>query len=195
MALITAPVSEIASSLYGTYRLARGDVKGMGFFNISEEGFWHSFTAALLVAPPFIILLAVRYLVSEGDANLLRYTSIHAVAYVIGWVAFPLLIFYLVDILNIGQRFMLYIIAYNWASVLQNILYLPFAILVEAHLLNGSAASFIGIFLLGLVFLYIWFITKTTLEISTFLAIGFVVIDLTLSIFINSITQGMLKVV
>ncbi|MGY8999012.1 MAG: hypothetical protein ACKVIK_03750 [Rhodospirillales bacterium] len=189
-----APIKEIAASLYGTFRLAKGDVKGLDYFNTSVEGLWRSFTAAMLVAPPFIILLVVRYLVSESGDNLLRFTSIHAISYAIGWVAFPLLIFYVTDTLNKGQKFITYIVVYNWASVLQNILYLPFAILVEGHLLQGSTATLIGVLLLSLVFFYTWFVTKTALEISSILAVGFVFIDLMLSIFINSISQGMLRV-
>ncbi|MBT7265536.1 MAG: hypothetical protein HN884_01575 [Rhodospirillaceae bacterium] len=194
MASIAAPLSEIISSLYGTLRLAQGDTGGMNFFNISPEGFWRSFTAAVLIAPLFFILLSVRYLVSDSDIPLARYTSIHAISYIIGWVAFPLLFFHLADILGIGQRFIRFIVSYNWASVLQNIVYLPFALLVEAQVLQGPVANFIGILLLGLVFFYIWFVTRTALEISNFLAIGFVVIDFMLSVFINSVTQGMLRI-
>ena len=135
----------------------------------------------------------VRYSVSESDVALARYTSIHAISYVIGWVAFPLLIFYLTDILGNGQRFVRYIVSYNWASVLQNLLYLPFALLVEAQILGGSAATFIGLLLIGVILFYTWFITRTALAISSFLAIGFVVIDLLLSVVINSISQGLLS--
>jgi hypothetical protein len=193
MASITAPLSEIVSSLYGSLRLAKGDATGMTFFNTTPEGFWRSFTAATLIAPLFILLIGVRYLVSESDVTLVRYSSIYAISYVIGWVAFPLLIFYLTDLLGIGERCVRYLVAYNWASVLQNFLYLPFALLVETNFLHGPAMTFIGIGLLGLVFLYIWFITRTALEISTFLAIGFVVIDFLLGVFINSISHGMLR--
>ena len=194
MASITAPMREIVSSLYGASRLARGDAKGMNFFNATEEGFWRSFTAATLIAPLFIILLGVRYVISDSDVAIARYTSIHAISYVIGWIAFPLLIYYLADILGKGQNFIAYIVSYNWASVLQNILYLPFALLVEAQFIQGSLVTFVGILLLGLVFLYTWFVTKTALEVSNFTAIGFVVIDLLLSVFINSLSQGMLRV-
>ncbi len=194
MASITAPMGEIISSLYGASRLARGDTKGMAYFNASHEGFWRSFTAAALIAPLFIILLGVRYMVSDSDVALARFASIHAISYLIGWIAFPLLIFYLADILDKGQNFIAYIVSYNWASVLQNVLYLPFALLVEAHFLQGPIASFIGILLLGVIFLYTWFITRTALEISNFTAVGFVVIDLLLGVFINSVSQGMLRV-
>jgi len=189
-----APLSEIIRSLYGALHLARGDTSGMAFFNATEQGFWRSFTAAILIAPLFALLLTIRYHVNEAGVSLLRFTAIETIAYVVSWVAFPLLLFHLTDILGIGYRFIRYIVAYNWASVLQNLLYLPFALLVEAHLVQGAGSTFFGIILLGLVLLYTWFVTRTALEVTNLLAAGLVMIDLVLSIFINTITQGMLRV-
>ncbi|MDP7100278.1 MAG: hypothetical protein QF503_03890 [Rhodospirillales bacterium] len=189
-----APLSEIIRSLYGALHLARGDTSGMAFFNATEQGFWRSFTAAILIAPLFALLLTIRYHVNEAGVSLLRFTAIETIAYVVSWVAFPLLLFHLTDILGIGHRFIRYIVAYNWASVLQNLLYLPFALLVEAHLVQGAGSTFFGIILLGLVLLYTWFVTRTALEVTNLLAAGLVMIDLVLSIFINTITQGMLRV-
>ncbi len=189
-----APLSEIIRSLYGALHLARGDTSGMAFFNATEQGFWRSFTAALLIAPLFALLLTIRYHVNEAGVSLLRFTAIETIAYVVSWVAFPLLLFHLTDILGTGHRFIRYIVAYNWASVLQNLLYLPFALLVEAHLVQGAGSTFFGIILLGLVLLYTWFVTRTALEVTNLLAAGLVMIDLVLSIFINTITQGMLRV-
>ena len=189
-----APLSEIIKSLYGALRLARGDTGGMAFFNATEQGFWRSFTAAILIAPLFALLLTIRYHVNEAGVSLLRFTAIETIAYVVSWVAFPLLLFHLTDILGTGHRFVRYIVAYNWASVLQNLLYLPFALLVEAHLVQGAGSTFFGIILLGLVLLYTWFVTRTALEVTNLLAAGLVMIDLVLSIFINTITQGMLRV-
>ena len=189
-----APLSEIIRSLYGALHLARGDTSGIAFFNATEQGFWRSFTAAILIAPLFALLLTIRYHVNEAGVSLLRFTAIETIAYVVSWVAFPLLLFHLTDILGIGHRFIRYIVAYNWASVLQNLLYLPFALLVEAHLVQGAGSTFFGIILLGLVLLYTWFVTRTALEVTNLLAAGLVMIDLVLSIFINTITQGMLRV-
>ena len=196
-----APLSEIIRSLYGALHLARGDTSGMAFFNATEQGFWRSFTAAILIAPLFALLLTIRYHVNEAGVSLLRFTAIETIAYVVSWVAFPLLLYHLTDILGTGHRFIRYIVAYNWASVLQNLLYLPFALLVEAHLVQGAGSTFFGIILHGLVIilhglvlLYTWFVTRTALEITNLLAAGLVMIDLVLIIFINTITQGMLRV-
>jgi hypothetical protein len=195
MASIRAPIGEIINSLYGTIRLAAGDKRGVEHFNFSHLGFWRSFTAAIIVAPIFVLLLNVRYIVSDNDVSLTRFASIYAIAYVIGWVVFPLLINYLTEIIDRGQKFVRYIVMYNWASVIQNLIYLPFAILVEAQIVTGTTATIVGLFLLSLVFLYTCFITKVALEISSSIASGIVVFDLILSIIISAITQRTLHII
>ena len=99
------------------------------------------------------------------------------------------------DILGHGEKFIRYIVIYNWASVLQNSIYLPFAILVEAQLVDGTAATIIGIFLLSLVFLYTAFITKTALEVSNGVAAAIIVFDLILSVIISATTQKILHTI
>jgi hypothetical protein len=195
MALIRAPLGEIVNSLFGSLRLACGDKNGMNYFNTSHLGFWRSFTAAIIVAPIFALLLSVRYAVSSNDVNLFRFVLIYAIAYIIGWAAFPIIINYVTDVLGHGKKFVRYIIIYNWASVLQNFIYLPFAILVEAQLIHGTAASIIGLCLLSLVFLYTAFITKTALEVSNGIAAAIIVFDLILSVIISATTQKVLQTI
>ena len=195
MVSIRAPIGEIVSALYGSLRLAFGDKNGTNYFNTSHLGFWRSFTAAIIVAPIFILFLNVRYIVSDSDINFFRFVSIYATAYVIGWIVFPLVINYITGILGNGEKFVSYIVMYNWASVLQNFIYLPFAIIVEAHLIYGTASTIIGLCLLGLVFLYTSFITKTVLEVSNSIAAAIVVLDLILSVIISSITQKILHII
>ena len=48
---------EVLHSLYGAYRLAFLDRSGMSHFNLSVDGFWRSFFAAVLVAPGFALLV------------------------------------------------------------------------------------------------------------------------------------------
>lgn len=189
MTPIIAPIGEIINSLYGAIRLAAGKKDGLDYFNFSKKGFWQSFTAAIIIAPLFILLLSVKYKVSDNDINVIRFAFIYSIAYVIGWVAFPLIINYIIVMIGRGQKFIHYIVVYNWASVPQNIFYLPFAISVEAQILQGTTANATGLFLLSLVFLYTYFITKVALKISSGIAAGIVVFDLILNIIISAITQ------
>jgi hypothetical protein len=164
-------LGEASRGMYGAYRLARGDERGMAYFDTSIQGFWRSFYAAALVAPLYLVFLGVRFQAGHVDVPVWRYFSIHSVAYVIAWVAFPLLMVSLVRALERDEQYVPYIVAYNWASVWQNALYMPFLILA---------------------LIYVWFITRTALVLGPLTAVGLVAVDFLLGLFINVVARIML---
>ena len=183
---------DAATSLYGAYRLARLDAGGLDYFDASLEGFWRSFYAAAFIAPPFALLLALRYANGMVAASPLRYAAIEVIAYVIAWVAFPVAMLMVARMLDREKHFIRFIVAYNWAAVLQNALYLPLPMMGMTGILTVSAASGMGMLALLLILAYTWFITKTALEVSSSAAAGIVALDLGLSIFITSVSDSML---
>ena len=62
----------MATSLYGAYRLARADKSGLNYFDASIDGFWRSFFAAVVIAPLFALFLIVRYSFGEFEASLMN---------------------------------------------------------------------------------------------------------------------------
>ena len=182
----------VTKSLYGAYRLARADRDGMSYLDTSLDGFWQSFFAAFLVAPIFFLLLIIRFNVGVVETPAFRFLAIEGISYIIGWVLFPLIIYYLVQALDREQKFIGFIVAYNWASAIQNGIYLPFAILFELGIISGAGAGFINFFLLCLVLAYTWFVAKTALDVSGLIASGLVVLDVGLWIMINILTESML---
>ncbi len=183
---------EAVASLYGAWRLARFDPGGMTFFDTSIGGFWRSFYAAVIVAPFYMVLLAMRYATGTVEAAVPRFVSIETIAYVIAWFAFPLVMLSIVRVLDREAHYLGYIVAYNWAAVLQNALYLPLAMLAVAQVMPHGLASGLGMVALSAILLYTWFVTRTALAVSTVAAVGVVVLDLVLSIFINGVAEGML---
>ena len=77
---------EVLTALYGAYRLARLDVGGLRFFDITDQGFWRSFFAAALVAPLYLVLLLIRYSNLPAPIPLFRFIALESIAYVIAWV-------------------------------------------------------------------------------------------------------------
>ncbi len=186
------PAREVVGSLYGAWRLARFDPGGLGFLNDSATGFWRSFFAAVLVLPLYVLLLVVRHTGAMEHVPAFRFYSVEMIAYVIAWVAFPLLMASLVRVLDRERLYVRFIVAYNWAAVLQNGVYLPITILTAAGLLADALANTLGLAALGLIVVYVWFVTRTTLEIPAGKAAGIVGLDFLLSILINSVAEGML---
>ena len=105
---------------------------------------------------------------------LFRFITLEAIAYVIAWVAFPLLMASLARLLDRDDYYIRYIVAYNWAAVLQNLLYIPIAILAAAGVLSIALSNTLGLMALALIVAYTWFITRTALEVAAGMAAGIV---------------------
>ena len=183
---------DILTALYGTYRLARLDASGMDYFDATPDGFWRSFFAAVLVAPFYFLLLSLRFSGMAETLPFSRFMAIESIAYVIAWVAFPLLMASLIKNMDREAHYIRFIVAYNWAAVLQNALYLPIAILATSGLLANDPANALGLMALSLILFYTWFITRTALDISAGMAAGIVGLDFLLSILIKTVATGML---
>ena len=81
---------EVLHSLYGAWRLAMLDVSGMRHFNLSVEGFWRSFFAAVIVAPGYALLVVQRTLDRPEGYALGSTVVVESIAYVVAWAAFPI---------------------------------------------------------------------------------------------------------
>ncbi len=186
-------LSEVFTALYGAYRLARLDAGGLRFFDITDQGFWRSFFAAVLVAPLYMILLLIRYSNLPEPLPLFRFIAIEAIAYVIAWVAFPLLMASLTRLLECDRFYVRFIVAYNWAAVLQNLLYIPIAILAAAGVLSIALSNTLGLMALALIVVYTWFVTRTALEVAAGMAAGIVGLDFMLNVLINVFAEAAIK--
>lgn len=174
---------EIFISLFGAYRLALMDTKGAAFFGNDDAAFWRSFMAAVLVLPFYGIILVAKYASQDELGSPLRFVSVEIIAYVIAWVAFPLLMVSVAQMLDRKDKYFGFICAYNWASVLQNIVYLPIVFLI---LIGVDSVATIGFFVLIGLLTYTWFIAKTLLEIDGIAAAGLVLMDLLISLLVTS---------
>lgn len=175
---------EIARSLNGAWRLAHFDPRGMSYFELSIEGFWKSFGAAALAFPVYIYFVAVNF--DGTDSNALWFVVVKALAYVVPWIVFPIVMAGLSKALNLTANYIPFIIASNWASVLQALLFIP----VQTLAAFGSLTD-VGLLLYLLtvvaVLIYQWFVTYTALRASMGIAAALVVIDLILGLSIASI--------
>lgn len=182
---------EIIYGLYGALRLLMLDRKAMAYFDLSVEGFWKSFFAAVLIAPGFVIMMWLREPAGEIPAEPLSAIAVFAIAYVVSWTAYPLIVHQICEVIDRHKAFIGYIVAFNWSKVIQMLLYLPVMAITESEIASQLTALLgAGVFIAILA--YHWFIASTTLAISSFGAIGFVLLDLALGILIASISESIL---
>ena len=182
--------AEIYSSIYGAWRLARLYPSGMRFFSLTIEGFWRSFFAAVIVAPIYIYIRLIRPTapVVEGAPPADPGPGLVVVdigAYVVGWVAFPVLMILLARLLNVRGQYVSFIVAYNWANVVQWALFGVAATIAVALGAETGLGVVLNLAALAAVLFYQWFIARTALMTSAYVAAGIVAIDVLLGLIIN----------
>jgi hypothetical protein len=182
---------EVSYGLFGAWRLAHLDPRGMQYFDTSIEGFWRSFWAAALMAPPYALLVVLQLLQREVDWNPLRVLLVETIGYAIAWTAFPVAAWYLLAALGKQQRFVAYIVAYNWSNLIQMAVMLPVAALDATDGLPAPLGGVIFIAALAAVLFYQYFIARTALEVDTSIAAGLVFIDLMLGVLRQSVVTSL----
>ena len=182
---------EIAQGLFGAWRLLRLDSGAMALFDRSVEGFWKSFYAAVLVAPGYLILVMIHLSNMEPGSGPLRILVIQSLAYVISWIAFPLVMYYVAEGIGRGSDYIAFIVAFNWAKVVQMGIYLPVSLLAVSDMMPAETAGFLTVLTSILILAYEWFITRTALGVTGLGAAGIVVLDLILGILVTATADGM----
>src|ERR1051325_9768589 len=113
---------EVQLAVGGALKLAPGDARGLGFFDLSIDGVWRSFRAAPVCYPMYLSLLALRVPESQwAAAGLGRILAVETVAFVISWTAFPLVMQPVSRFLGRESRFIAFMGAYNWCQVPQTV--------------------------------------------------------------------------
>ena len=173
---------EVYRSIYGAYRLAFLDPSGMAYFNLSVDGFWRSFFAAVLVAPGYVLLVAQKLTAQPDVLDLGWAILVQTLAYGLIWAAFPVLALVLTQLLGLSRNYVPLIVAVNWAAVLQ------LGVLLAAMALGLLVPALEGLVLLvvtgGLLF-YQWFVIRTALQTTGGIALLMVLVDLVLNTTIN----------
>ncbi len=183
------PADEIARHLQGAWLLARGDRRGLDWFDLSVDGFWRSFSAALLAAPVYALVLLEQYAAVGWPEQGWRAAFAEGVAYVGGWLAFPLAAVFLTRLLGLSGRYVTLVVAANWSAVLQVGFYA--ALLTVSLVLPAGTRSPL---LLGgtlLVLAYQWSVIRAALGTGAGTAVGLVLIDVLLGMMVNRAADAM----
>ena len=177
--------TETLRALYGTWRIARGDAKGLAFFDYSIEAFWRSFFAAVIVFPAFALLRWHDLDTVPDEFPVGRYMLVETIAYVMKWFAFPMLMLHVAPMIGRANRYIAFITVYNWSSVLQMGVYL-LALLLGAAFPMLGVGGFVLIAVIAML-IYGVYIAKLTLAVPIATANAIVAADFLLSLTITTI--------
>jgi hypothetical protein len=183
--------AEIQRSIQAAWLLARGDTRGITLFDLSLEGFWKSFAAALLVAPAYGIVLLDQYRLVGWPEHVAGTMLAEAVSFVLGWLAFPIAAIFLTRLLGLSARYVTLIVANNWSAVVQVALYT--AVVLVGTILPAELRT-LALFVATLAVLtYQWFVIRTALATTSATAFGLVVVDILISVMLSRGLDGLLQ--
>lgn len=168
--------AEISSSLYGAWRLIRLDDKAAKYFNLTIEGFWRSFFAAVISLPYFVV--AILWLPREAIEAGMEVPDplLSTVAYLLSWMVFPAVAIVFARMFELSQSYIGYIIAYNWAGALIAQPLLVLAMAEHAGLIDANTMGALQMPIFIFVLWYGWIIARRTLGAGPWLSCALVFI-------------------
>lgn len=179
----------LSSVFRGTLRVARLRADGIALFEDTAAGFWRSFWAAGLLTPLFLVTLWLEASHIEDGSAATRLVLLQTIAYVINWVAYPLLMVHVADLLQRWPNYYRYMVAYNWFRLVEAAAIYPLVLLAAAGIVNLDALAFFSLMALSAMLLYDWFIAKVALDVDGGTAAGLVLIAFLLSLVIRGVAE------
>ena len=190
--MTVSPWVEVQLAVGGALRLACGDRRGLGFFDASLDGFWRSFRAAAICYPMYLFLLTARVTSAQWAAvGWPTVIFVETIAYVIAWVAFPLLMLHIAHWLGRDHRYLAFMVAYNWSQVPQTVLLTIVGLDAATGLLPPHIIQFVEAIATIAVLVYEWYIARVALAVSGPQAALVVVIDVVLGTTLGRVAQGL----
>ncbi len=123
---------EIQNGFTGSWRLMFGNSDGLRLLDLSADGFWNSFFAMIVAAPPlFLGWLAYGNDLAQADPGISRTALLPRLAIVDSamWIVPIVLLALAVKPLGISDRFSAYVVASNWGTAVVTWLTVPLPIL------------------------------------------------------------------
>lgn len=184
--------TEVQIAVGGTLRLACGDRRALGFFDASIDGFWRSFRAALICYPMYLLLLAFRVKAAHWErAGIPMVLIVETIGYVISWTAFPLLILPISRWFGREDRFLAFMVVYNWSQIPQTVLFVLVALDGATGLLMPPALQVAQLTAAIATLVYEWYIARVALAVTGAQATVVVMADLLIGSFIARIAENL----
>ncbi len=180
---------EIAAALTGAWRLAQQDRQGLAYFDASAAGAIKSFNAALIVLPGHALVYALAH-VAAPETPAWRVGAVGLIVYVIGWVAYPLAMAGICELIDRPRRYLSFVVANNWAAVLQAAIMVPAALL--RLLFGGVAPALVYLAALAAALAYAWFVARAALDVDRLTAAGLVLLSFLLDLLISGFGDALL---
>mgnify|MGYP001358535574 CR=1 FL=1 len=184
-------IYEIVRGLRGAVQIAKFDRSANQYFENTSDAFWSSFQAAIIALPAYAALQLLAFYNSPSDIDTGRIVLIEISTYVIGWVFFPLIMVSLTEFLGRFDKYFQFIVAWNWAIVLQLCLYLLTVLLAISGNVPNNLIPLLSLFVITAILIYQGFIVILILDVSAQTASIIVLIDFVFALFLSYLARGL----
>ena len=179
-------------NLAGAWQVLLGRPEGLNRLDTSLEGFWRSFAVVVVVAPiAFLTLIGEEPPPADPNVVVVPLTAarvfLYGVTVLIDWFAFPLVFALLAPSFGLGTRFVPFVVARNWASIIISAIVAIVHILRIFGLLPIVVLPYALLLVLVIALRLSYVLVRTTLSVSITMALPIVVLDFLLSLVIWSV--------
>ena len=185
--------AEINSSIYGAWRVAFIDPAALRYFNVTIEGFWHSFVAIpitlVLVLPQFVFDHAAALREGAETVSVELFTTVKVATFLAVWMVFPVAMIWISRLLRLTDRYVQFIIVWNWGNVVGSAFMLPAAALHGfAFPTEGMAGTILLMFVLALLYYGVQ-VARAGLACGLGTAVGILIFEFVLHMLIDALAR------
>jgi hypothetical protein len=182
----------VRDSLASAWQVMLGRPEGLSRLDTSIDGFWRSFGAVILLAPfALISLIGPRAAGPEGGEIVQSFggseLTFYSIAVLVDWFSFPLVFALIAPAFGLGSRYVPYIVARNWASVIIGAMVALVHVPRILGVLSVEVAPYLLLAALAVALRFSYVIARTTLGISMALALPIVILDFLVSLVVWSV--------
>lgn len=180
------------TAIHGVMALFIGRRAALAAFDMSVEGFWHSFRAFLYVLPFFAVSAAVEHgmlLASPftRDTPAAAFIAARLVDYTLDWAMMPVLLALFARALNITRTYVPYIIVRNWAMIVMAAPQAFISLLLGTGIIGFDAATLLSLIVLVAMVIFHYRIIRLIMNRSAAFSAGLVASDILLSLVLSEI--------
>ena len=146
--------------------------------------FLRSFLAALIVSP-LQVLVVWAEMSSDKITDPQRYILYQAIAYLLGWLAYPLLLLPICRHFDRARRYTTYVSAFNWFQLIEYGVTVPVILLGLIHWLPPELTLILWSVTVLTLMVYEWFLVRRGLELEAGTTAALVIINFLLNMVIS----------
>jgi len=184
-------LGETLLALAGLWRFTREGAPALRWFDRSLDGFRRSFGVMIILVPLQVLLIAFQVKIGPVDAaGWVRLIVVEGSAYVVQWLALPVLLYEVAARLRQLPSYVDFVIVYNWTGVPVQALGVVLVLLGSSKLIDDTAVLVLALIVNIAALAFEWFIARQTLRFSGLACAALVALDFSINVVVeNAVAQ------